>query len=849
MANMFSKDGLRNKIIVFVFLLLIFFLAFFIRAYFPYKTVFSEGVVKYPDDAMYHMRFLENMLLGGHFPQFIYFDPYTNFPHGTYSSPAPLYDFVLAVFIWLISFGKPTIEIINKVAPFYPSFLGSLIPIVVYFIAKALWNSPKISLVSAFFTAISVPILYKSLLGLNDHHIAEVLLSSLSLMFLFYALKYAKNGTSVKNRKLWLFVLLTGFSMGLYLLAWAGAILFLFLIFVFLTVYYLKEFISKNSAGWILSAGTIIFLLPFLMMLPFLGHPSINSGIYNIYHLLCFGLGFLGFFILWAFSFFIKKKSLNRWQIIFFLIIFSLLFLLFFKIIFPDVFDRLLILANGVNNNGLASAGFKSFISEMKPFKFQGAISDFSSLFFLYLLGFFITVYNFFKPSKPDGQGPPSPSGFGGQGKNPEYLLLIIWTIFTFLITGIIPFFGQMRFNIYIAINVVLFAGFVVVKGFKFGRESLNISSRLEKTSPIRTYFLTGSVLILFSLVFFIIYPFPFNAGLSSPQSLPDIVLSTTSAVTSPYGLSNDWTLLLKWLKEKTPDPGIGFYDLYPEPGINKETGKVNPYIYPEQAYGVLAQWDFGHAIVYYGHRPAVANPFQQGIGRKENGKVTEPGSAVFLLETDENKAISYLNQLKTRYVITESNLAILDTGSFNIMVKWIQGNMDGYLDEPEDSLTKYDNSMVARLHLLDGTEAIINKKVNGKTIDLAIKPLQYFRLLYESGTTSHIFSYKDSTKDVKAAKVFEYVRGAKIKGVATSGAEVIISTEVITNQGRKFIYQQKTIAKNDSFEFLVPYSTGKQENSDVIASDYTIKIGNYTKNIKVTEEDVLQGKTIKNNF
>src|SRR3989344_4542468 len=136
-----SNSKFKAKAVVFLFLVLIFCLAFFIRTYFSYKAVFSNGIVKYGDDGIYHMRFLENMLLGGHFPSFIHFDPYTNFPYGTYNGIAPLYDFVLAFIIWLISFGKPTLEIVNKAAPFYPVVLGSLIPIVIYFIAKTFWNN------------------------------------------------------------------------------------------------------------------------------------------------------------------------------------------------------------------------------------------------------------------------------------------------------------------------------------------------------------------------------------------------------------------------------------------------------------------------------------------------------------------------------------------------------------------------------------------------------------------------------------------------------------------------------------------------------------------------------------
>jgi dolichyl-diphosphooligosaccharide--protein glycosyltransferase len=502
------------------------------------------------------------------------------------------------------------------------------------------------------------------------------------------------------------------------------------------------------------------------------------------------------------------------------------------KIFTPYIFEKTLVLVSGINNNGISSINFKNFIAEMRPLEFQGAVDDFSSLFFLFLLGFCIVFYNYFKERKP------------------EYLLLIIWSSVAFLITGIITFFGQGRFDIYFSVCVALLAGFIIVRGIEFGWKSLNISSRLDESNSFKIYFLVGSLAILSGLVFLMIYPFPFNAGLSGNETLPDIVQNTLSKVGRPYSLGQDWYVALRWLKEKTPDPGLGFYDLYREPGINKKTGEANLYQYPASAYGVLSWWDFGYAILYYAHRMPIADPGQRGIGRIENGQVKEVGAGVFLLETDEAKAVSYLDELKAKYILTDSNFSIMESGLFNVMVKWVQGNMDGYLDSPEDSLTKYDNAMMVRLHLLDGSETTIVKKVsNNKNIDLDVGALTHFRLLYESPTTARLLPVKDSTRDLKRVKVFEYVKGAKIRGRAVSGTKIEISTQISTNQQRNFAYQNSIVSEDGNFEFVVPYSTGKQENSDVSAGEYTIKIGSRTKNIKVSEDDILQGKIVQVNF
>ena len=57
---------------------------------------------------------------------------------------------------------------------------------------------------------------------------------------------------------------------------------------------------------------------------------------------------------------------------------------------------------------------------------------------------------------------------------------------------------------------------------------------------------------------------------------------------------------------------------------------------------------------------------------------------------------------------------------------------------------------------------------------------------------------FNSNTIDVKYVKVFEYVKGAHIKG------EGIIEVPVISNTGRNFTYREMSL----NGEFIVPYST-----------------------------------------
>ena len=68
------------------------------------------------------------------------------------------------------------------------------------------------------------------------------------------------------------------------------------------------------------------------------------------------------------------------------------------------------------------------------------------------------------------------------------------------------------------------------------------------------------------------------------------------------------------------------------------------------------------------------------------------------------------------------------------------------------------------------------------------------YRLVDESPT--NVFNSK--TTDVKYVKVFEYVKGAHIKGTG------IIEIPLVTDTGRTFTYHQESV----NGEFVVPYAT-----------------------------------------
>lgn len=837
---------MKKKLLTILLLLLIFVWALFLRIYFCHDAIFSDPIKYASDDGVYHMRLVENLLLGGHYPYRIMFDPYTYFPYGSYNYFAPLNDQLLAGVIWVAGWGHPTLELINKIAPYYPAILGALSIFFIYFIGKSLWGR-KVGLASAFLAGTYSPYLFKSLLGANDHHALEIVCMAVYMMLVFYAIKARdsfgapENSDNIKNKKKFIWLsLFCGLALGVYLWAWSGALVYVALFFTFAVLYYLIEYFSGKNKNWVLFLGTVSFLIALVMILPFYGHPDYAhaANIYDLKHLLFLGLGAVSFVIIGLLGNFLKKKKINPWVLPISLIAIAIVLLAASKLFFSPIFNALVDSLRAVNTGASPQELARELVSEMQPLGWAGALDSFSYQFYFAILGLIIIMVSYIRDRKP------------------SYLLLIVWFFFMIIFSGIFPAIGQKRMAAYLGCNVALLSGFIIVKGYELGRKGLNLALNSPK-SPLQQLALIGSNLLLFNIIFFVLFPAPFIFGADFSKDLPVFIQSSINVAKIPDAVyQNDWYKTMDWIRKNTPDPGIDYYALYQEPGIDKTTGKINPYPYPSTAYGILAQWDIGHMITYYAHRIPNANPFHQGVGKKQGNEIIEEGEAVFFIENNEDKAIQILNDLGTRYVITDSVSAKAQR-YFLSQSLWATGQAENFSNKMPDItklLTEFSNSMVVRLHLFDGRETEIEKSMGSQKVLVEISSLSHFRLVYESDTTE---SYSEDVfnQEIKQAKVFEYVKGARITGKTIPNSEISISSQITTNQNREFIYKQSQKTTDGTFEFIVPYATNQSEfqsnsakSEKVTAQPYKIKIGNKEIKVSVTEEDVLNGNTVQAN-
>ena len=363
-----------------------------------------------------------------------------------------------------------------------------------------------------------------------------------------------------------------------------------------------------------------------------------------------------------------------------------------------------------------------------------------------------------------------------------EAVFLIVWTSIMLMLTVL-----QQRFIYLLSVNVAIFSAyFIIVAAKQFASEREKKTTKKKRKIQRKSNSTLSKELIAVLLLLVLI-------------SAPDIAviksMATENIATPDADLQESFT----WLRKNSPP--TSYYYTPDKPA----------------EYGVMSWWDYGNWILYISQRPVVANNFQTGID----------DAAHFLTEPDEELANEILNKRKVRFIITDSKMLKL---KFQSIAMFAGNNPDDYYgtQEPSDSgpihsinneNRKFFATMLSRLHVFDGDG------------------LSHYRLIYESKTTAI------RKPDIKYVKIFEYLPGTTLSG--KTDEDVKITVNIMTNQGRTFVYTQQAIAKNGRYEIKVPYSTRGNRYGTKSLGDYTIRNSNVSKIVPVTELDVLEGREL----
>ncbi|NPE30011.1 oligosaccharyl transferase, archaeosortase A system-associated [Methanococcoides sp. SA1] len=791
-------------------------MAFYIRVRAESSVFLSNGFIRFGgNDPWYHLRNVESIL--HNFPNMLWFDAYTQYPRGTHQIFAPLFDMVLATFIWIITLGNPSPEQIQTICAYYPALLGALVIIPTYFAAKWIFDR-KTGLLAALLIAISPgQFLSRSIIGFNDHHIAEALLTTIVAMFLIIALKKAmkneitfdnlKNGDYVALKQVLPYIILAGIALGAYSTAWIGAIFFSFVLGVYITIQHVTDHMQGRSTDYLAIIGIIIFAIALIMvsMTPFIETKSLTMK----------GLiaGIVAFPALTFISIELKKRNLKTYYYPATIAVLFIGGVTIAKLVSPSVYALVTSVFSYFmrTGGGLTIAEASPLLSMGGQFSFAPFWGNFTTLGYISLLAIVFLGYGAFK-----------------KNNSPERTFLLVWT---FMI--IWAMLQQNRFAYYYSVNAAILSAYVGIKVLELaGWKGLLEDIRSKNKFDIKNIKIWH---ILSVLVIILVFMYP-SYNMSMQQS---------QYTGGPNGY---WIETTMWLNSNTPDPGLDYYESYEVPA------KGESYQYPDSAYGVMSWWDYGHWIEVIGHRIPNANPFQQGVGGRRNNieEENKPGASTFFTAQSEEEATAVLEALHpdpdkagARYIVSDVEMA---TGKFYAMAAWTLDTNDYYIPVQTDMGTqtvpgpRYFNSMESRLHIFDA------------------RGLEQYRMVYESpvGNSAEtgykniynaLFEGNLALEDTGYVKIFEYVEGAKIVGEAPEGEEVVISTTIQTNIGRIFEYSQSTVS-DGTYSFTVPYSTqgpieGETQFDTMPVGPYKISYGSVVEEVDVSERDALDGNVI----
>jgi len=823
------------------------------------------------DDPLYNLRQVEQIL--ANFPGYAWFDPMTTYPHGSPIYWGPLFPTIIAI-CCLITGAATRTEIIG-VGLLIPPLMAVATIAITYFIGKTCGDWKTGILASGFTAIITGQFFYRSLFGYMDHHIAEVLFSTLFCLFYMYAI-LSEKGTKIdlKNpgsyKSLLLVSGLAGIAYLLGLFTMPTMILFAMIAGIFTVIQFIIDVYRGRTSEYLLLINITIFVIAIIGLLVFgLKNPGIDLSTYSIGHIIAYLGMIIGTGVLYLLQVYCKEKEKYFYPAA--LAGCGLVFAVFLYFAIPQLYTLLIYDLFSF----FGQAPVTETVQEARGWAPDLAWHTFNYGLLLMAGGILVMIYKNIR------------------NEHPEQVFALVWSIVMFFSTW-----QHVRYEYYLAINIALLAAvcvtYLLVRGLpditrllsgmspqneggetkeKVSGTGIPVKKQKKSQKTVSRHVTTNYPIV--GVLFITI-------GLSLLFAYTSVSYSYTNAMASPTRMNSDWRESMDWMAKSTPDTGVDYFKIYDQKSFE----------YPAGSYGVLSWWDYGHLITYIAKRIPNANPFQQGVAGPD-------GAAAYFMSTSEDKANAILDRIGTRYIVTDIEM---DTGKFWAMSTWYNATLatDPYqmvLLIPDNNNPKnynparlnkkeYFTTTISRLHNFDGsmgipsvayyveyadpsvttatypvvitaqranvTEAKIRadqynlKAVPGyhaevlnpeSTTDIVhpietVPALQHYRLVHES--PNNVFDATTSGVDVRYVKIFEYVKGARIKG------EGIIEVPLITNTGRSFIYRQESV----NGEFVVPYSTTGNTYDVKTTGKYTIT--GTGKQYEVPESAISQGTIIQ---
>ncbi|MFC2084641.1 hypothetical protein ACFLS9_06265 [Bacteroidota bacterium] len=762
----------------------------------------GDGIINLSDvDSYFYLRSAGYTAVN--FPEILRYDLYSFYPAGSNPGSSGLFSLTIAFLALLANGFKFSENITEIVAAWLPVILNALTIILLYKFVKRLTNK------SLAFISIIIYLLYpdqalsKTVLGCSDQHVAEIFLGLLWVYGLILSLDYKKPDNRIINR-LWFII----YPMPLALLTftWQGAYMHYgilgVIVFIYcnLTIFYNEENITSLSRN-ILLYGSGLFLW---LLTVYLFYPALFPQLFGIEETWRFAIVIIvtlgSFFYLRISSVLIKKKISKALiislgigasaMLIYLFITLSERVARYFNILFSRRWDQV-------------TEQFYITIEEfIKIFGIPGILS-FLTLPLLFLLR-----------------------------KRLNNIKIIIIPILYSLIL-ILMWLKTLDFDYMTPISVSILCSFslyiifhsgVVSSTVKEGKKNIKFKKRIKGKKSAQKFNLIAKQNFAGFVFIILLFLWPFVIGYIPLHDNKILNYEQTHTIA--------WFEAMSWMKDNTPEVSVGLNtSITKQEYLEDSTGTERR----KGMYGVLSHWDFGNFIAVKGKRPAMY------------ARYPVKNSTQWLLETDEKKSLKKLclkcdSLDNVKYVVIDGKMI---GGFFQGIIELSGYNAQNYLTKVERKTRdgnkftlmtfgeRYNNSIGVRLYKNHGqglgnyrlvyeskhntylTYHMFNNKYGGslqiENFPINSEPLEKEYQNYINYKVLQVPGgyYYDGIIE-PSVKIFEVVKGAKIRGRVSSSRKVIAELKLHSeNTGRYIEYYNETVSDEyGNFEIIIPYST-----------------------------------------
>jgi dolichyl-diphosphooligosaccharide--protein glycosyltransferase len=870
--NLFSKKNLFIVTILAAFMII----TFLIRIL-PFLLNGGNDILSIveSDDPLYCLRQIEYTI--HNFPAYGWFEAMTEYPRAAIIHWGPLTVWICSVLCILLgATSRPEIIQVSLIVP--PLMAVAMVPVTFLFVR--LLSDWKSGLVAAgLVTVIDGQYFLTSLYGYLDHHTAEVLFSTLfCLAYTVAVVRARKSDFSILHsdqlKSILLLSLISGIFYTLGFLVMPTMVLFAVIVTIFTVFQSLFDWYHNKSLEYLLIVNVITFLCAILgsIIIGF-SRTDLSLNFYTIAHPAVYLLIILGTLYLCLISRYLKGKSSLTYPVI--LVGTAIIITAVLIGVLPQLFNAMI---NGFEEFFLQSP-IRQTILEASSWSWESAWGAFSYSLILMGGGFVVLLYKVYSEERPD------------------LLFILVWS-------GIMLFatIQHFRYTYYLVVNIVIASAFWI--GFSLDwswkylgpyhkwqlhkegekvQEVQETQKTMKKSSKKGERGLRRNHYHFSQTAYASFFILVVTIGLTGLFAWSSITLEYTKVIAGEIRMNPDWRESLEWLGANTPDTGVDYYKAY----------DAKTFKYPETSYGVMSWWDYGHQITYIAKRIPHANPFQSGIGSS-----IIPGASSFFVTHSEETAAKIADELGTKYVMTDIDMAIR---KFGAMATWystveLTPYQVIYLapDQSKESSLSilplytplYYETMISRLHTFDGSMAepkhatyieyldagtmsgysypVIQKgeiipadealrraekyNTNSQQGNHAavvnydffapitkVPALQHFRLVHES--PSKVLDDSDLVDDSDLE--IHYVKVFEYVKGACIRDEGVIEVQIVTDGGRQFLYRQESV----NGEFVVPYATSGSPYATKAVGKYRV-IGT-GKEYDVPEEAVVRGETV----